>query len=127
RLGLLSWDRASNRFDLHPVIRAYALEMLPHDEKINTYQKISGYFQGIPAEDLSHVSDIGDLRRSIEIYHALLNAEMLEEASHFYDGRWSHVLEYQLEAFHLIIELVKPLFKNGEDQPPPLAQPQGRI
>jgi tetratricopeptide (TPR) repeat protein len=127
RLGLLSWNRPSNRFDLHPVIRAYALEVLPHDEKITTYQKISDYFQGIPAEDLSHVADIGDLRRSIEIYHALLNAEMLEEASRFYGGQWSRVLEYQLEAFYLIIELVKPLFKNGEDQPPPLIEPQARI
>ena len=42
--GLLQWDRVTNRYDLHPVVRAVAFEDMPDDERSSTLTSIRDHF-----------------------------------------------------------------------------------
>ena len=63
----------SNRYDLHPVVRAYAYGKL--EDKQATYAQVRSYFEALPEEDEERVQDVADLRRTLELYHALLNGD----------------------------------------------------
>ena len=121
--GLLQWDRSTNRYDLHPVVRAYAFEDLANEERFSTYQQIRNYFESLPPENLDEVTETNQLRRSLEIYHALVGSRQLDEAAHFYEERLSEMLEYHIANYNLIVELLTPLFLNGTDQLPALSDP----
>ena len=59
--GLVQWDRAHNRYDLHPVVRAYAYGKL--EDREATYAQVRSYFEALPAEDTEQAQDVADLRR----------------------------------------------------------------
>jgi hypothetical protein len=108
--GLLQWERESNRYDLHPVVRGYTFEQLAGDDRTQTFLTIRDYFE-----------KLHDLRRLIEIYYALVNAGLLDEAGDFYYANISKILLYDLAAYLTIIELLKPLFTDGLDRLPPFS------
>ncbi len=70
--GLVQWERATNRYDLHPVVRAYAYDHLA--DQAGAFARIRGYFEALPAEDTTTVRDVSQLRRTLEIYYALLHS-----------------------------------------------------
>src|SRR5262249_25938554 len=63
--GLLQWDREHNRYDLHPVVRAYAYTQL--GDKQATLAQLQDYFRAQPEEDDARVQDVADLRRTLEL------------------------------------------------------------
>jgi hypothetical protein len=117
--GLVQWDRKNNRYDLHPVVRAYAYGRLENKEA--TYAQMKGYFEALPKEDTSQVQDVADLRVTLELYHALLNGGQLDDALQLYRDRLSVPLNYALGAYTTIVELLSPLFAHGFEQPPTLS------
>ncbi|HEY1389165.1 MAG TPA: DUF4062 domain-containing protein [Ktedonobacterales bacterium] len=114
--GLLQWDRQANRYDLHPVVRAYAYARL--EDKATTFAQMKNYFEALPAEDRDKVQDVADLRRTLELYHALLNAGQPDEALDLYYDRLSTPLLYILGAYTTIVEILTPLFRDGLDRAP---------
>jgi hypothetical protein len=121
--GLLQWDRQTNRYDLHPVVRAYAFERLTGDKRTQVYQGIRDHFSEQPAEDPAQVNEVDDLRRSLEIYSALIGAGLLDEAASFYKGSLSNVLLLELTASTAVLELLSPLFPQGFAALPALSAP----
>lgn len=119
--GLLQFDREAGRYDLHPVVRAFAFEDLRGDDKRATYERIRDHFEKLPPEDLDSVQEISQLRRSLEIYHALIAAGLLDRASEFYGSRLSNILSEILGTDSLIIELLTPLFGSGIFEVPTLS------
>jgi hypothetical protein len=107
------------------VVRGYAFERLTADDRTTTYNHIRNYFEGQPKEDPAKVTEVGQLRPALEIYYALLGAGRLDEAAGFYIDRLSKLLFYSLGTYHLVIELLTPLFADGTDAPPPLTD-EGR-
>ncbi len=95
--GLLQWDRLTNVYDLHPVVRAYAFERLSDSERGETYARVRDYFQAQPAEDHAQVNEVDDLRRSLEIYYALLGAGLLEQAADFFQRQFENILLHGTE------------------------------
>src|SRR5262249_45217422 len=116
--GLVQWDREHNRYDMHPVVRAYAYNKL--EDKVATYAQVKSYFQALPAEDTEQAQDVADLRVTLELYHALLNSGQLDDAAQLYSDRLADPLHYALGAYGLILELLSPVFIHGFDQPPAL-------
>jgi tetratricopeptide (TPR) repeat protein len=116
--GLAQWDRAHNRYDLHPIVRAYAYGKL--EDKESTYKQVQSYFQALPPEDTDQAKDVADLRQTLELYHALLNGGQPDDAVQLYKNRLD-VLFYGLGAYTTIVELLSPLFTHGFDQPPTLS------
>lgn len=121
--GLVAWDRAVNTYDLHPVVRASAFEALTDDSRAETFDRILSHFESLPLEKLDEVTEVHQLTRSIEIYTALVRAGQLDAASNFYDDRLGEILEYQLAAYHTIVELLNPLFHDDLSQPPRQSTP----
>jgi hypothetical protein len=116
--GLVQWDRVSNRYDLHPVVRAYAYGKL--EDKEATYAQVKSYFEALPEEDEEKVQDVADLRRTLELHHVLLNSGQFDDAQQLYRNRLASPLRFALGAYATIVELLSPLFPHGFDQPPAL-------
>jgi tetratricopeptide (TPR) repeat protein len=115
--GLVQWDRTHNRYDLHPVVRAYAYGRL--EDKQATYAQVKSYFEALPAEDTEQAQDVADLRVTLELYHALLNGGQPDDAVRLFRDRLP-VLYYGLGTYATMVELLSPLFPQGFDQPPAL-------
>jgi hypothetical protein len=116
--GLVQWDRQHNRYDLHPVVRAYAYGRL--EDKQATYAQLKSYFEALPAEDTEQAQDVADLRMTLELYHALLNGGQSDDALQLYYDRLRGPLRQTLGAYATMLELLTPVFTQGFDQPPAL-------
>jgi hypothetical protein len=116
---LVQWDRQHNRYDLHPVVRAYAFGKL--EDKQATYAQVKGYFEALPAEDTEQAQDVADLRVTLELYHALLNGDQPDDALQLYYDRLASPLRFALGSYATMVEVLSPLFLQGFDQPPALS------
>ncbi len=123
RCGLLQWDRPANRYDLHPVVRGYAFERLEGRDRHKTFSHIRDHFERLPPEDMKSIEEVSELRRTIEIYHALIGSGNLDEAASFYSNQLNPVLFNQLGAYYAMIELLTPLFPRGLEKRPALSSP----
>lgn len=122
--GLVQWDREHNRYDLHPVVRAYAYARL--EDRAATFERIRDYFERLPAEDTRQVQDVSDLRRTLELYHALLEAGRRDDAILLYNDRLHNMLYLQLGSYATMTELLSPLFPDGFARSPALARMDAR-
>jgi tetratricopeptide (TPR) repeat protein len=117
--GFLTWDRSSNRYDLHPLVRAHALERLEgHDESNAASEAIRDHFIRSPREHSRDVHCIADLRRSLDLFHAYLDLGDRDRASAFYEEHLQHELNEHLSAYPVTVELLTPLFPDGLLEPP---------
>jgi hypothetical protein len=111
--GLLVWDRSSNSYDLHPIIRAYAYDQLEDADRIQANDRIRDHFRALPPEDADHAASVEDLSQTITIFRALVGADHTDEASRLWWNRFGSVLEDALGAYPTIIELLAPIAKQG--------------
>ncbi|MCY1054623.1 hypothetical protein [Nannocystis sp. SCPEA4] len=122
--GFLAWDRSSNRYDLHPLVRAHAFERLDgHSESNPVFAAVCRHFGPGPREG-DDVTCIADLRRSLELHRAHIGLGELEEASDVYEERLDSWIKERLSAYPVVIELLTPLFPNGLREPPDLYYPR---
>lgn len=114
--GLLQWERATNRYDLHPVVRNYAFEQL--EDPMRTFDRIRDFFGRFPPEDVTRAQSVDDLRRTLEIYYALTGAGHYQEASDLYENRLHEALLFRLAAYPVAFEVLSSLFPSGLYHPP---------
>ena len=82
---------------------------------------MKSYFEALPEEDNEQVQDVADLRRTLELYHALLNGGQPDDALVLYSARLQiRSLLMGWASTRTMVELLSPLFPNGFDQPPAL-------
>jgi tetratricopeptide (TPR) repeat protein len=112
RRGLLQWDRQKNRYDLHPVVRGYAFDVLEKPERRDIGNQIVDYFESKPS-DYAKLGTLADAQQSITIMRALVQADRLDDAGRFFLGDFSHALLFSLEEYHEVLALLKPMFPNG--------------
>ena len=110
--GLVWWDRSSNSYDLHPIIRAYAYEQLEDTDRIQANDRVRDHFQALPPEDLVRVSSVEDLTQTITIFRALIGAGRFAEASTLWPS-FGNVLLVDLGAHATVIELLGPAATRG--------------
>ena len=48
--GLLSWDRASNTYYLHPIVRSYVDDELDDDDRVKVSERIRDHFAALPPD-----------------------------------------------------------------------------
>ncbi|WP_238425116.1 hypothetical protein [Micromonospora parastrephiae] len=103
--GLLWWDRVTNRYDLHPVIRAAAHEGIDADGRLDVSNRIVDHFATWhpPAE----VRTVEDLAPAITAFRALVDACDIEAALRGMGGHFFQLLD--LGAFSTVVELLEPL------------------
>ena len=114
--GLLFFDRAQARYDLHPVVRQYAYDRLT--DKAGVHTRLRDYFSKVPGPE--EAESLEELAPVIELYHHTLRAGQYDEAQQLYRDRLTDVLYFHLGAYQLCIDLLRGLFPDGEDRPPRL-------
>jgi hypothetical protein len=110
--GLLQWDRDSNRYEMHPVVRGHAAELLEENDKTETFLKVRNHFASLPPDNLDTATELAHLTHSLEIYRCLVGAGRLDEAASFYSGGLSRTIRNHVGANFVTVELLKPLFRN---------------
>lgn len=111
--SLLQWDRFKNTYDLHPVVRGYAFDILEGGERKEICDKIVDYFQSKPNRDVySTAKSLVDLNESIDLFRALVFSERLHDALRFYERGLGQALLYSLEARRELLALLMPLFRG---------------
>jgi hypothetical protein len=121
-LGFLFYDEDTDCFDFHPIMRSFLYNSLTH--RADVHNLAVRYFRAIPGKE--KIITLDDLAPVIELYHHLVKAGKFDEAYYIYQGRITIPALYQLSAYHLIIELLKELFPEGEDQLPRLKNEFGQ-
>ncbi len=117
--GLVHYDPARGRYDLHPIVRRYAYDRLTGDERTAAHARLRDYFAAVPPPQ--RVQTLDDLTPVIELYHHTVRAGRYDEAFELLQARLVPTpLYYQFGAYQLIIELLRALFPDGEDRPPRL-------
>lgn len=116
--GLLHHDVRERRFDLHPIVRRYAYDRLAATDREAAHIRLRDYFAAVPEPD--NVTRLEDLAPVIELYHHTVRAGQLDEALTLFSDRLTKPLYFQLGAYLLIIDLLHPLFPDGEGYPPRL-------
>ncbi len=124
--GLLLWDRAKNRYDLHPIVRSYAYEQMEESERHLTSRQIYSHFANLPPEDLEKVEKLDDLQRSLELYEVLVRLNRWDDAMDIYDKRLKVALTYKLAHYDTIVDLLSPLFADGLHELPRLSSYRGQ-
>jgi tetratricopeptide (TPR) repeat protein len=118
RRGLLHWDKTTNKYDLHPIVRRYTYDRLTNSERTSVHKQLINYFDAVPKPQ--KIEKIEDLAPVIELYHHTVRADEFDLAWNLFYGRIRRPLFYQLGGYQTQIELLRTLFFDGEDKPPRL-------
>jgi tetratricopeptide (TPR) repeat protein len=119
--GLLQYTEKTRRYDIHPIVRHYAYDHFT-DEKRRKEAHVQLAMHFIDAMPMTNknVKKLEDLAPVIELYHHIVRAGNLDEATNLFYDRLQKAIYYQFGAYQLDIELLRALFLDGEDKPPRL-------
>lgn len=78
--GLLGWDRAGDRYDLHPVVRGVVFAGLDRAAQQAIYGRLADHFGSAPEFDDKSVTSIEGLTDRIELCHTLIRLGRIEDA-----------------------------------------------
>jgi tetratricopeptide (TPR) repeat protein len=115
--GLLQCDRAAQKYDLHPVVRGYAVSSIAPAHRDGIGGRVVDHFSSRQDQPSETVQNINDLRNGLQVVRTLLHLGRFEQAANAINNL-SSVLFWSLEAHHLYLSLVRPLFRNGWRRPP---------
>jgi Domain of unknown function (DUF4062) len=117
--GLLQCDQHSGTFDLHPVVRGYAVASLSAKARAETGQRVADYFSARPEPAYATAESLQDLATPMQIVQTLNLAGKTKEAWAVLNGDLRVAL-HRLERHHEVLALLRPLFPRGW-----LARPEG--
>ena len=115
-------DREQNRYDLHPLVRAYAYQRLSAKQKVSVHGRLVEHFEPLAAEVPKENAALEQLAPVIELYHHMVGMETLDSGFDLLDSRLIEPLYYKLAAFQTLIELLLVLFKENKDEQHPMLQ-----
>jgi len=122
--GLVGWDRAANRYDLHPIVRSVVWDRADTARRRQVYAALQDYFGSLPkVSDWRRVQAVEDLTAAIEWYHALIGLERYDDAYLVFSEYLSNALLYRLSANRERAALLEELFPDGMDAPAQLQEP----
>ncbi len=124
--GLLGWDKAANRYDLHPIVRGATWDALNTDDKRGVYETLHTHFEAVPdkfGDDYTQVNSLEDLAPAIELYNTLIGLGRYDDACGIFQNRFGKAMFYRLAANHQLAEMLEMLFPEGLRQPPRLQSP----
>jgi tetratricopeptide (TPR) repeat protein len=119
--GLVGWDKKSNRYDLHPIVRGVVWQTLDGQSREGIYSDLRTYFDAVPRPpEYLKVESIEDLTSTIELYQSLIGLERYNDAFALFRDHLESATLYRLSASRQRAELLECLFPDGTDKPPRL-------
>jgi len=117
RRGLLQRERGTANFDLHPVVRGYAVASLGAEARARTGKFVADYFAARPVPVWDTVMLLQDLAAPIQMVQTLNLAGQTSAAWEVTCGGLGSAL-FRLERHHEMLALLRPLFPRGWLHPP---------
>ena len=119
--GLVGWDKESNRYDLHPIVRGVVWQALDGQSRKGIYADLHTYFDAVPRPpDYLEVESLEDLTPAIELYQSLIGLERYQDALNLFRDHLSNATLYRLSASRQRAELLERLFPDGIENLPRL-------
>ena len=120
--GLVGWDKAANRYDLHPIVRGVVWQALDARARRDIYGVLHSYFDAVPRPPAwQNVESLEDLTPGIELFHTLIGLERYEDAFVVFRDHLADAMLYRLSANRQRVELLERLFPDGVETLPRLA------
>jgi tetratricopeptide (TPR) repeat protein len=124
--GLVGWDKAANRYDLHPVVRSVVWQAVDARARQDIYGDLYRYFEfryfdaapRPPAGE--NVESLEDLTPGIELFHTLIGLGRYHDAFIVFRDYLQSATSYRLSASRQQVEWLERLFPDGVDEPPQL-------
>ncbi|MBV9258674.1 MAG: DUF4062 domain-containing protein [Ktedonobacteraceae bacterium] len=117
--ALVGWNRRDNRYDLHPIVRGVAWNVLNENAKRDVYQTLYAHFESITMlPESQEINTVDDLAPLIERYNTLIGLERYEDAYLLYKDRLQDVMLYDLSSCRHVKEILEMLFPDGLDRLP---------
>ncbi|MEY9453255.1 tetratricopeptide (TPR) repeat protein [Bradyrhizobium ottawaense] len=121
--GLLQYDAAEKRYDLHPVVRGVAAAQLAHEETRQLGQNVVDYFTSKPHDPWDKVDTLEGVADGIQVVSAFVRMRRYSEAFQALEGDLANALYFNLRAHAEILSLVRGFFPGGWDEEPVLSDP----
>ncbi|MEM1329448.1 MAG: hypothetical protein AAGG07_02685 [Planctomycetota bacterium] len=116
RRGLLQYDGAQKRYDLHPVVRGVASGALDDDEVSRYGQHVVDHFNAVRHDPFEEAETWADVEPGIHVVRTLIRMGRSEAAVSAYSDV-SRALLVNLECYHGVLSLLRPLFPEGWNAP----------
>jgi tetratricopeptide (TPR) repeat protein len=126
--GLVGWDKESNRYDVHPIVRGVVWQGLDGKSRKGIYTDLRNYFDAVPRPpEYTKVESLEDLTSAIELYQSLIGLERYQDAFVLFRDHLDSATLYRFSANRQRAELLERLFPDGIHNPPRLqaARAQG--
>ena len=107
--GLLWWDRASNTYDLHPIVRAVTHDQFDEGSRVQANERIRAHFEALPSEPPATASSVEQLRIPITLFRSLVGARHFERAHSVWLDSLRKPILLEIGATATAIELLAPL------------------
>jgi tetratricopeptide (TPR) repeat protein len=115
--GLLQCDRQAGKYDLHPVVRGYAIGSLNVEARAQTGQLVADYFSSQPTPSYATATSLEELGSRIQVVQALNLSGNTQAAWVVLSGDLQEALR-RLEYYREMLALLRPLFPGGWSSPP---------
>jgi hypothetical protein len=115
--GLLQCDRHAQKFDLHPVVRGYAVRSMDAASRAETGQQVADYYATRPKPAFETAATVEELADAMQVVQALNLAGKVKEAWDALNGDLRLALP-RLERHYETLALMRPLFPHGWANPP---------
>lgn len=113
RRGLLQYDHASKRYDLHPVVRGIAAGGLKQEEKTHYGQRVVDHFSQQAHDPYEQAGSLEDFNNARLIVKALFQMGKGMEARNFiHNNNFIMALNMRFEAHNEILSIVRPFFSE---------------
>jgi tetratricopeptide (TPR) repeat protein len=120
--GLVGWDKAANRYDLHPIVRGVVWQALNARVQRGIYRALHGYFDAVPRPpEWEKVESLEDLTPAIELFHTLIGLGRYDDAFVVFHDHLECATLYRLSASRQQSEWLERLFPDGVETLPRLA------
>lgn len=113
RRGLLQYDTAARRHDLHPVVRGVAAGALQPEETQRYGQRVVDHFSVRAHNPYEQAQTLDDVRDGLQVVRTLLSMGRWQQAWTAYTGDLGNAMAFNLEANAEVLALLRPLFTGG--------------
>lgn len=113
--GLLQYDDATQRYDLHPVVRGVAAGGMQAEDKERYGQRVVDHFSSLPHNPYEQAKTLEDVENGLHVVRTLLKLGRYQQAADAYRGDLAHALFFNLEAYVETLSLLRPFFPSGWD------------
>ena len=113
RRGLLQYDRHTNRYDMHPVVRAVTSTGMRREDKERYGQRVVDHFSSLAHNPYREAQTLADMIAGLQVVRTLLELGRFQQAAAFYRGDFSRALKFHVEGYAEILSLLHPFFPDG--------------